>query len=393
LSAAAGPPTEVREPASAGKPPGRLPARLARGCGCFALGSLVALVAVEGLSSVAYLALPVYRDRAVAERQHTRYDPDLGWINIPRLDLEDLYGPKIYFQTNSQSFRSRADFPTAVPAGKLRVLCSGDSFTLGSGVDNDHAWCQLLATLDRRLEPVNMGEGGYGVDQAFLRYRRDGTRLEHHLHLFAFITEDFHRMERDQFLGYGKPLLRLDRGALVTTNVPVPRHSALVTWLARYRGFLGLNLAAVKLVRAVAAQPGDEPLPVPGGEERRWQGVAGKIVQDLAALNRAKGSRLLLIFLPTITDYSSCDADSWRRFMRDQARALSLPFVDLVESLRQLPPEQVPALYLDGSHRHYFGARGHYSAAGNAWVAREVQRRLAPLIATPARETPATPSR
>jgi hypothetical protein len=363
---------------------------VARGCGCFALGTLAALVAVEGLSSVAYLALRIHRDRAVAERQHTRYDPDLGWINAPRLHLADLYGPGLYFQTNSQSFRNRADFPQAVPAGKLRVLCSGDSFTLGSGVDDDHAWCQLLATLDRRLEPVNMGEGGYGVDQAFLHYRRDGTRLDHQLLLFAFITEDFHRMEHDRFLGFGKPLLRLDKGVLVTTNVPVPRHGALVTWLTRYRGYLGLNLASVKLVRALVPRSGDRPLAAPGAEEGPWREVAAKIVQELAALNRAKGSRLVLVHLPTIADYSGCDAEPWRRLMREQARALGLPFVDLVESLRQLPAERVPALYLDGSNSRFYGARGHYSAAGNAWVAREVQGRLAPLIATLARETPTT---
>jgi hypothetical protein len=347
------------------------------GCG-FAVGTLVALIAIEGLSSVVYLAVRLYRDRAIAEREHTRYDPDLGWINIPRLRLDDMYGPGIYFQTNSQSFRNRVDFPRAVPAGKLRVICSGDSFTLGYGVDNNQTWCQSLASLDRRLEPANMGQGGYGVDQAYLWYRRDGTRLDHQLHLFAFITEDFRRMESDRFLGYGKPLLRLEQGALVTTNVPVPRRGAFVAWLAGHSGHL-MNLSSVRLVHAVASKLGKPP-PAAGEEERRWQPVAAKILEGLQALNRAKGSRLVLIYLPTRDDYSSCSSDAWRRFIAAQARELGVPLFDLVASVRQLPPGQLPGLYLDASQTRYFAARGHFTVAGNAWVAREVQRRLTALI-------------
>jgi hypothetical protein len=352
--------------------------RTARGgCG-FAVGSLVALIAVEGISSVVYLAIRLYRDRSIAERQHTTYDPDLGWINTPRLFLADMYGPGIYLQTNSQSFRNRADFPKAAPPGKLRVICSGDSFTLGYGVDNDHTWCQLLSTLDSRLEPVNMGQGGYGIDQAFLWYRRDGARLDHRLHLFAVITEDFRRMQSDRFIGYGKPLLRLENGALVTTNVPVPPRNTLVAWLAGKSGHLG-NLASVRLVRAAASKLGSPP-PAPEAEERRWRSVAAKILEQLKSLNRAKGSRLVLIYLPIREDYSSCGADSLRRFMSEQARALDVPFVDLVEGLRQLPPEQVSGLFLDGSRVRYFAAKGHYTESGNAWVARQVYGRLATLV-------------
>jgi len=355
-----------------------LPRRLARsGCG-FAVGSLVALVALEGLSSVVYLAVRLYRDRAVAEREHTRYDPDLGWVNLPRLFLPDMYGPGVYLRTNSQSFRNGVDFPIAEQKGKARVICSGDSFTLGYGVDNDHTWCQLLARLDPRLETVNMGQGGYGIDQAFLWYRRDGARLDHRFHLFTFITEDFHRMESDSFIGYGKPLLRLKKGVLVTTNVPVPRRHALAAWLAGHGGHLQ-NLASVRLLRAVVSKLRQRPLSAPGEEERRWQPVAAKIVEELQALNQSRGSRLVLAYLPMREDYSSCGADTWRRFMSAQARAHGLPFLDLVESLRRLAPDQVPALYIDGSRTRFPAAKGHYTEAGNAWVAREVQKGLAAL--------------
>ena len=51
-----------------------------------------------------------------------------------------------------------------MPPGKTRIICSGDSFTLGFGVDNEHTWPQQLAARNANLETVNMGQGGYGAD-------------------------------------------------------------------------------------------------------------------------------------------------------------------------------------------------------------------------------------
>ncbi len=88
-----------------------------------------------------------------------------------------------------------------------RLVCSGDSFTFGYGVGDEATWCALLATIPPGIETVNMGQGGYGLDQAYLWYRRDGLHLGHQVHVMALITRDFERMASDRFVGYGKPLL------------------------------------------------------------------------------------------------------------------------------------------------------------------------------------------
>jgi hypothetical protein len=180
------------------------------------------LVGVEGLASFALLARDMRKTSGLAERRHTKYDSDLGWVNGPGVHITDMYGPGVYLRTNAQGFRNDHDVDPAVPAGKFRVICSGDSFTLGFGVDNDHTWCHLLSVLDPRIEAVNMGQGGYGVDQAYLWYKRDGAKLATNLHLLAFVTEDFPRMQSDKFLGFGKPTLALEHDSLVVKNVPVP---------------------------------------------------------------------------------------------------------------------------------------------------------------------------
>jgi hypothetical protein len=110
--------------------------------------------------------------------------------------------------------------------GTLRVVCSGDSFTMGHGVDDDHTWCHLIGVIEPRFETINMGQSGYGLDQAFLAYRRDGARLGAAVHLFAFIGQDVYRMLANSFFGYGRPVLAERDGRLVVENTPVPQPSS-----------------------------------------------------------------------------------------------------------------------------------------------------------------------
>src|SRR5207237_1214574 len=126
-----------------------------------------------------------YRPTSFNEQMHTTYDAELGWAHRRSVSVPDLYGSGVFLKTNSQGFRGDHEIAAEEPKDRVRVICSGDSFTLGYGVDDDHAWCAQLMAMDSRLETVNMGQGGYGVDQAYLWYVRDGRALEHTVQIFA----------------------------------------------------------------------------------------------------------------------------------------------------------------------------------------------------------------
>ncbi len=348
-------------------------------------GSIVAgvvavlFVFVEGASSTLLVLneLIFHSRRPLAERAHSRYDPLLGWTNLPNFFAPDLYGPGIHFRTNSQSFRGDRDFPSAVPEGKTRIVCSGDSFTLGYGVDNDHAWCQILSSLEPGLETVNMGQGGYGLDQVYLWYRREGTVLGHDLQLLAFITEDFLRMERDEFFGYGKPVLRVEKGRLVTANVPVPRRSFYFPWLTQnapvFARLRSIQLIEGGLRKLLPKAPG----PAADSTHRRCREIASKIFEALRDVNHEKQSVLVLIYLPVESDYQGAEADPWREFVRGEARRLGVPFFDLVEEIRRLPPGEVRRMFQD-----------HYTIEGNRVVAGLIDAKLRAHPATSARLLP-----
>lgn len=162
------------------------------------------------------------RHRHLAERKHTQYDAGLGWVNIPNLAISNLYGSGKHLHINNLGFRGRHPVADEVASEARRIILSGDSFTFGYGVGDEDTWGAGLARRFGHVEVLNMGLGGYGVDQAYLRYLRDGVTLDHDLHLFSFITEDFKRMTRPRFMGYGKPVVTVREGRLVTEHVPVP---------------------------------------------------------------------------------------------------------------------------------------------------------------------------
>jgi hypothetical protein len=339
----------------------------------------VVFILFEGLASVILLLEAMTNTPPLAERSHTRYDEQLGWVNLPNVYIEDMYGPGLYLKTNAQGFRNDEDFSVAAPNHQVRLICSGDSFTLGYGVDNRQTWCQRLADFNPQWQTVNMGQGGYGVDQAYLWYKRDGVQLDHDIHLFTFITTDFDRMQQDSFLGYGKPLLDLQDNQLVIKNLPVPKRAFYVPWLTQ-------NSQAIKELRSVrllsqlfrgaaqAATPNTQPTQL-----SKTEIVAIKILADLRRLNDSKGSILVLVYLPTLGDYAQpypAVTERWRENINRAAQETDIIFIDLIPDFRALPPAQVQELFIPEGEIDFPGAAGHYSVQGNEYIAQKLNERL-----------------
>lgn len=337
------------------------------------VGSIVLFVFVEGVASTLVVAGEILADAPeLAERRHTRYDPELGWVNVPGTAIADMYGPGGELVVNDQGFRNRKSFPQAVPDGKLRVICSGDSFTFGYGVANHESWCHRLSVLEPRLETVNMGQGGYGVDQAYLWYRRDGAALEHDLHVFAVVRVDFDRMRRASFLGYGKPVLRLDGGELVAGNVPVARGSdTLRRWRRRLWAIRRLRIFELS-GRLTGTADAEAPPEGDADHER----LAAAVFDDLDRTHAGAGRTFVAVFLPMKADVGGTKSDAWRRLLRERSRQRGFVFVDLVEWIRELPAGRIESLFIPEGALEYASAAGHYTALGNELVARELSARL-----------------
>jgi hypothetical protein len=335
------------------------------------------LVVVEGIASYMLAVrdiMTTYAAPESAERRHTKYDPDLGWVNEPSVQIVDMYGSGVYLRTNSQGFRNNHEFDTAVPNGKYRIICSGDSFTLGYGVDNDHTWCQLLTSLDPRFETVNMGQGGYGIDQMYLWYKRDGTKFEHQVHLLAFITADFDRMQSDTFGGYGKPVIDIENRTLVVKNVPVPRPAYA------YKGPNLSPLRTVELSRRVYRKLGfarDNRSPIEKKRNERTQEVLTKIFEDLKRLNEERSSKLVLVYLPNQHELIGKGPQEWIQFIDKQSRDLGIPLINVLSTFRSsLPQRHAVKMFIPEGQLNYAAAAGHLNDQGNELVAQIIYQEL-----------------
>lgn len=358
-----------------------------------------ALVVVEGLSSVAIFTIELLFFR---EEPHSivaaEYDPQLGWAHIPNFYDPDLYGPGVYFQSNSEGFRNSEEFAEQAPAGTERIICVGDSFTEGLGVSNDQTWCNLLRSKNPDFETINMGVGGYGIDQAYLFYRQKTENLEHDIVLFAFIMNDFARLSYTRYVGYYKPTLRVEGGELLVENVPVPRPSPsyrFERWFATNRGiFMGLR--SMNLGNRVVRRLGPEDA-VAGQStttfadlDAKTRPLAMEVFEAVAESARLKGARPLFVYLPaTVLELRRRQgprhiwqrAEELRRYLDAGLSKRNLEFVDVFSGFRQLDDDR-----LRGMFDNY---TGHYSVAGNEYVAHLVTEYLRSQAAAPSLQ-PAT---
>ncbi len=347
---------------------------------------LLGVCVLEGAASWLLLSYDLARNAELVfpERKHTLHDDELGWVNQKHVRAPNLYAEGRHLHTNSMGVRGQAEISALVPVGKRRVLCFGDSFTLGYGVSDEHTFPAQLQRLRPEWEVVNFGQGGYGIDQAYLWYLRDGLPLEHHVHVFAFIADDFERMRLDSFSGYAKPMLALDgepgpdRSGLALRGVPVPKGTLRAPWWTQ-NAKLFERLRSLQLLRMAGRRLGWTPASGRRLDHDQAREIATRVFADLARLHAARGSRLVLVLLPNLDpsdDLRLVRLAPWMQSSIEAARARGIEVLDLTPDFEALEPLQRAALFLARGVVPFPGARGHYSEAGNEFVARILHQRL-----------------
>ncbi len=157
-------------------------------------------------------------------------DPLLGWTIGPnRINVEGMY------RSNSAGIRSRPfEYSLDPPEGVLRIALFGDSFTHGDEVHFNSSWGKLLEDkLNREgisAEVLNFGVPGYGVGQAYLRWKHQGRNYSPRIAVFGFQPENIKRTvnifrslySRSTWLVFSKPRFFIDgEGELDLINSPV----------------------------------------------------------------------------------------------------------------------------------------------------------------------------
>ena len=231
------------------------------------------------------------------------------------------------------------------PAGDtLRVALFGDSFCVGDEVRDDEVWGQKLETLltqaGIKFEVLNFGVSGYGMDQAFLRWRHLGIDYSPDMVIVVFQGENldrnvnvFRMLYTSGAIPLSKPRFILEDGQLSLINLPAlppeelmevsiafDRHP-LAAYEAYYRGrelsspLWNLSRLA-GLMYAVRQQlfPPMTPAQIYGPNSERGElGMA--IVESFAADVAASGAEFLVLHLSLMDhfrDFHSGKPAPWR---------------------------------------------------------------------------------
>lgn len=340
------------------------PGRLVTGLAVAAI-TVGVLALVEGMTGLALLGWDLAREKrpGLTSRLHSDQDTLLGWINRPGYRNPDMYGRGVALVINSRSMRDDEEVADAEP-GVLRIVCSGDSFTFGVDVGGADTWCSKLEGYDSRIRTLNLGHPGYGIDQAYLHYRRDGESLEHAVHVFAFIPDDVRRIRLARFAGYDKPYFDQVDGEPVLRQVPVPHMSAFGVAVQRRRERLR-ELHIVQFGNRLSSRLRGWRQPDRVNSEAEARQIAIALMDSTAASARRNG-RIVLFVLLEQTLARNSQNDELAGVLRAELARRNLDFLDFRSEARMLVADSLDAMFERSASGHY-SARGHERLAHAIW--------------------------
>ena len=294
------------------------------------------------------------------------YDPMLGWVTKPHLDLEDV-------RTNSVGMRSDREFTRERTSGSHRILFVGNSYTFGANVTDSQVFSAVLqeAYLPD-WEVLNLGVPGHGPDQALLRYETVGIQYKPDVVVFGFYPRGFFRLFT-RFRFYAKPYFVLDEsGELKLGNVPVMPPDELYAlydsgsrrvggWTNSYlMGALGARIARTFERRRIKDR-----------EDESWGLMAAILRRFRDQTTKACSQPFLLIFPTRPEKYEGTVYQDLDELAQQEAIALGLPFLSLMKGFTA-ESKRNPGKPLFKEP----GAGGHLSVPGNRLVAKLLYQSL-----------------
>lgn len=361
---------------------------------------LLALFALHKVRGIAYEPFPrlglsgAQRDAIVkmveGRSEYYTHHAEYGWSIKPGGAFED-------YRANRQGLRADREYDPLPPEGVVRIACFGDSFTHGDEVSNSNKWTAVLERSAPNLEVLNFGVGGYGVDQAYLRFTHEGPAYRPHVVMIGFMTDNIERhvnvyrpfVRAHTLMPMTKPRFHVKDGALRLQRNPLPKQAQYLDLLKNPRRIvedlrehdyharhayhesdwdvlakvrlLKLSVSSLLKGRAITRNGvfirGTEPYI-----------VTLHLIEQFAADVKKAGATPVVVLFPGAED------------LRAARRGRPLPYAPLREDL-----EQRGHLVLDthdgfrevaDRHRVKSLCRGHYSALGNHVVADYMHRWL-----------------
>jgi hypothetical protein len=267
---------------------------------------------------------------------------------------------------NSKGLRDR-DYPYAKNAGTRRILCLGDSFACGYGVESEETFAKVLEGLldldDDRAEVwevLNGGVGSTGTAHQLAYFETEGHKYNPDFVLLCFCPQN------DFWDNVVSGLYSLENGDLVKHDAPQTasrKLQVLVGWIPFYNAFFCkshlLNLVKGRLARyhyRDLAERFKATESDPGIIERE-ENLTRALIIALREACRRVDCQLVITMVPPQ------EGESWDRETADLVEYIKqqdIPFIDLTPAFWEQERRGV---------RQYHPKDGHWNVTGHQKVA------------------------
>jgi hypothetical protein len=337
-----------------------------------------------------------------AGKNFDQFDPLLGWSIGPNSRTVENGTP---YESNDIGVRADRSYAPVPAPGVTRIGVFGPSFAHADDVALEDSWPYLIEQSRPDLEVMNWGVGGYGTDQAFLRYSESGVAYEPHVVIIVY-EEDNLRRNVNRY----RPFVHAQTGLPLTKPIFIPQGDGLMLLENPFRSLAELRETASGNPRRFldAACPNDyfcvreryQPSRLDWLMSYRLLRTVAFEIQyrdRLPYLTTWQDSyadpypveitlRLLKMFAQTARQHGSTPVVAtfaYRVTLEEYAAGKPPMYQGLINRLRSdgvrvldLTPEFVAANGGSGDFTGYFAPGGHYNEAGNRVVSGAVLRYL-----------------
>ena len=312
--------------------------------------AITLLIAEFGLRLLA----PNLASEPVTSNQYNfyRYDPVLGWSNIP--DARGVFArAEFSYELNINSLGLRgAEITPEKPAGIRRVAVLGDSFVWGIGAAGPELFTTLLAGSLPSTQVLNFGVAGYSPIQYELLTEKV-LALDPDVVVISFcLGNDFADSVFWNRYDYYKPWARLDEaGELVIDGYPLPDikrfpgrydsgvfgrlhdHSYLFRLVNGFMRGLGGSLERYGQKGPDDFEESDIYLQPDKPSTARVVQINAKLLARISADFQARGIPVIVLAAPTKCELGQCytlqgRSDAARKLLRHAVAGLPVTLID-----------------------------------------------------------------
>jgi lysophospholipase L1-like esterase len=281
--------------------------------------------------------------RYAADLKQPLSDDRLPFHHVPNR-CGTYYGQEI--STNSLGFRG-CECDACKPIGKRRIVCLGDSFTLGWGVQLEQTFPKRLERMlnetDGSFEIINMGIGNYNTTMEVELFKSKGLPLQPDMVILAYFIND---------------------------TEPIPeRKSSTTYWAIRHSYFFAFIFDRFVRLRSrlvTAFQWSTYYRGLYSSENSENLAMNRASFRELVRLCDDNAIGLLVVNIPELHDLSAYPFSYATDYVRDLAAESSAPFIDLLPAMSGYEPESLWVSQEDP----------HANATANAVIAEQIYARI-----------------